>query len=75
MQFQASKIKCVSVMFTQVGNDIYGRVRYVNYTEDTSAGVGVDFDFLPKGKTTVNAVTSDEAKGYGVKDITITYSE
>lgn len=75
VQFQASKIKCVSVMFTQVGNDVYGRVRYVNYTEDTSVGVGVDFDFLPKGKTTVNAVTSDDAKGYGVKDITITYAE
>ena len=44
-----------------------------HYIEDTS--VGVDFDFLPKGKTTVNAVTSDDGKGYGVKDITITYSE
>jgi hypothetical protein len=81
VQFQClpNALLCIKVLFVQFGNDIYGRVAYVNYTWGESRQLGDDFDGNIEKRNVyklydgVSVVSYDGAYGlYGVKPVCAT---
>jgi len=64
-------VKCVCVLFSQHGDNVYAHVKYVKYSEDSAVGVGFDFDTIPGGPLDVKIATSDTDSGYGIKNLKI----
>lgn len=70
MQFQlndAGYIKCAKLSLTQQGDDVYG---YVMWAKNIQNGtLGVDFDNPPVTPGTASIATTDDAAGYGIKNL------
>ena len=64
--FSGGTIWCVKVMFTQVGDDVYGKAVYAKYMKNCAS---IDFDFDSGGNST-SIATSRTGTGYGACEIT-----
>ena len=67
--FSGGTIWCVKVMFTQVGDDVYGKAVYAKYAQNQASIESVDFDGTKNVKGTTSVATSASTAGYGVHNI------
>jgi len=68
-------VKCVCVLFSQHGDDVYAHVKYVKYSEDSAVRIGFDFDTIQSGPLDVKIATSDTDPGYGIKNLKVSCRE